>query len=343
MTIRCRVAFLAVMAAAALPAQKSTEAERREYFLSHYTKYEHRIAMRDGVRLFTALYVPKDATQSYPILMLRTPYTVAPYGSDNYINWSAAAEKLMRAGFILVYQDVRGRTRSEGEFVNVRPYRPVKRSPKDVDESTDTYDTIDWLVKNVPQNNGNVGIWGISYPGFYAAMASLDAHPALKAASPQAPVADWFIGDDWRHNGALFLAHSFNFFVRFGLPWIEPGEAVPPGRFDPGTPDGYDFFLRFGPLRNIKTSLFGTQAGFWRELLEHDRYDDFWRARNLTPYLKNHPVPEEHTAGDPDRGRLVRRRGPARPAGRGPRAGEAEPPDRHHPGDGPLEPRRLDE
>lgn len=245
--------------------------------------------MRDGVRLFTAVYVPKDASQAYPILLLRTPYTVSPYGADNYSQHPANLEKFVKEGFIFAYQDVRGRIKSEGEFVNARPYIPMKRGPKDVDESTDAYDTIDWLVKNVPGSNGRVGIWGISYPGFYAAMASIDAHPALKAASPQAPIADWFIGDDWRHNGALFLAHAFNFFLPFGRPWNDPGKMPPQQliQFDRGTPDGYDFFLRTGPLGNIDPAMFGTQASFWKELLEHDRYDAFWQARDIRPHLKD--------------------------------------------------------
>jgi hypothetical protein len=272
-----------------LPPQKTPEVERAEYFHAHYTKYEYRIPMRDSVRLFTAVYVPKDATQKYPILLLRTPYTVSPYGSDNYFNPDSNIEKFAKEGFIFAYQDVRGRNKSEGEYVNVRPYLPVKRSSKDVDESTDTYDTIDWLIKNVSGNNGKVGIWGISYPGFYAAMAAIDAHPALKAASPQAPIADWFMGDDWRHNGALFLAHTFGFYSSFGRPRIEPGELKPRlvSQFDRGTPDGYDFFLRLGPLRNFDPALFGLQSGFWQELLDHDRYDEFWKARNICPHLKN--------------------------------------------------------
>jgi len=282
-------AIAAAQAAAATAAAKTPEVERRAYFQAHYTKSEYRIPMRDGVRLFTAVYVPKDASQAYPILLLRTPYTVSPYGADNYSQAPANLEKFAKEGFVFAYQDVRGRVKSEGTFVNARPYIPLKRGPADVDESSDAYDTIDWLVKNVPGNNGRVGIWGISYPGFYAAMASIDAHPALKAASPQAPIADWFIGDDWRHNGALFLAHAFGFFLSFGQPWNDPGRMPPQPalRFDRGTPDGYDFFLRLGPLRNIDPTLFGTQAGFWRELLEHDRYDAYWKARDVRPHLKD--------------------------------------------------------
>ena len=279
------VVIAAAAASLALAQPAPSEAERREYVQAHYTKYEHRIPMRDGVRLFTAVYVPKDTSQTYPFLIRRTPYTVSPYGADDYLQLPSNLEKFFREGFIFVNQDVRGRIKSEGEFVNVRPHVPVKRGPKDVDESTDTYDAIDWLLKNVPGNNGKAGIWGISYPGFYAAMAAIDAHPALKAASPQAPIGDWFMGDDWRHNGALFLAHTFYFFVSFGRPWIEPGRFG--SSFQPGTPDGYDFFLRLGPLRNIDPSLFGTQAGFWKELMEHDRYDAFWQARNIRPHLKD--------------------------------------------------------
>lgn len=266
-------------------APRSPEADRQEYFQAHYTKYEYRIPMRDGIRLFTSVYAPKDTSQTYPLLIRRTPYTIAPYGADNYHQSQASREKFEREGFIFVDQDVRGRIKSEGEFVHARPYLPVKRGPKDIDESTDTYDTIDWLVKNIPGNNGKAGIWGISYPGFYAAMAAIDAHPALKASSPQAPVADWFMGDDWRHNGAFFLAHAFNFFVAFGRPWVEPGR-LQPSRFAPGTPDSYEFFLRLGPLRDIDRSVFDAQASYWAELLEHDRYDAYWQARNIRPHLK---------------------------------------------------------
>src|SRR5215475_12931238 len=171
------------------------------WLAEHYTKYEHRIAMRDGVRLFTRVYVPKDDSQAWPILLTRTPYALKPYGTANYTDPVGTFRELAKDKNVLVTQDVRGRYGSEGVYVHVRPFNPNK-GPKDIDESSDTWDTIDWLVKNVPNNNGRVGMFGISYPGFYTAMSLIDAHPALKAASPQAPIADWFVGDDDHHNGA---------------------------------------------------------------------------------------------------------------------------------------------
>ncbi len=174
--------------------------------------------MRDGVRLFTAVYVPKDTSQRYPILLSRTPYSCQPYGEDAYKGNLGPSELFGKEGYIVAYQDVRGRWMSEGEFVNMRPHLDTKSGPKDIDESTDTYDTIDWLIKKLPNHNGRVGMWGISYPGFYTAAGMIDAHPALKAASPQAPVTDWFTGDDWHHNGAFFLPHAFSFLASNGHP-----------------------------------------------------------------------------------------------------------------------------
>ena len=177
-----------------------------------YTKTEQSIPMRDGVKLFTAIYAPKDQSQKYPIMLYRTPYSVAPYGPNAYRASLGPSSFFQNEKFIFVYQDVRGRLMSEGEFVDVRPHETKKTSPKDIDESTDTYDTIDWLLKNVPNNNGRVGMWGISYPGFYASMGVIDAHPALKAASPQAPIADWFICDDFHHTARCFWrTHSISF------------------------------------------------------------------------------------------------------------------------------------
>jgi Predicted acyl esterases len=248
-----------------------------------YTKYEHLVPMRDGTRLFTAVYVPKDAgpARRYPILLNRTPYSVAPYGVDAYPASLGPSEAAAREKFVFAYQDVRGRMMSEGTFVDVRPVLP-KKGPKDVDETTDAFDTVDWLVKNVPHNNGKVGTWGISYPGFYAALAAIDAHPALVAVSPQAPVADWFAGDDFHHNGALFLAAAFNFYVRFGQPREGPTTKWAP-RFDHGTMDGYRFFLEAGPIANLSRHMKGV--AFWDDLMAHETYDAYWQARNTRPHL----------------------------------------------------------
>ncbi len=191
-----------------------------------------------------------------------------------------------KEGYIVAYQDVRGRWMSEGEFVNMRPHRDRKEKPTDIDESTDTYDTIDWLIKNVAGNNGRVGMWGISYPGFYVDAGMVDAHPALKAASPQAPVTDWFTGDDWHHNGAFFLPHAFNFLASFGRPRAEPGQRRSP-RFRHGTPDGYEFFLRLGPLANANRLYFKDDVPFWNEIMQHGTYDEFWQARDIRRHLKN--------------------------------------------------------
>ena len=179
-----------------------------------YNKSEHRIEMRDGKTLFTAVYTPKDVTKKYPIILFRTPYSCQPYGEDNYAffpSWGVPP-KLVEEGCIFVTQDVRGRFMSEGEFVDMRPHIVDKKSNKDVDESSDTYDTIEWLLENVENNNGRVGMLGNSYPGFYAAMGAIDAHPALKAVSPMAPLADWWKGDDVHHNGAFCLRQNFIFF-----------------------------------------------------------------------------------------------------------------------------------
>ena len=252
-----------------------------------YTKTEQQITMRDGVKLFTAIYAPKDQSQKYPIMLYRTPYSVAPYGPNAYRTALGPSSLFQQEKFIFVYQDVRGKLMSEGEFVDVRPHKPKKNGPKDIDESTDTYDTIEWLVKNVPNNNGRVGMWGISYPGFYTSMGLIDAHPALKAASPQAPIADWFIGDDFHHNGALFLPHSFNFFSSFGLPRTQPTTEGPRRRFEHGTPDGYRFFLDLGPLANANAKYLKGEIQFWNEMMSHPNYDDYWQSRNIRPHLRN--------------------------------------------------------
>jgi uncharacterized protein len=256
------------------------------YVKANYTKYEFHIPMRDGVRLFTSVYVPKDTSHPYPILLNRTPYSVGPYGVDLYRNEIGPSPLFSRDGYIIAYQDVRGRWMSEGEFVNVRPHRPLKADAAEFDESTDTYDTIDWLVKNIPNNNGKVGQWGISYPGFYTSMGMINAHPALKAASPQAPIADWFAGDDWHHNGALFLPHAFNFMSGFGHPRPKPTKKDGHDRYAYTKADGYQFFLQMGPLSNANALYYKDDVPFWNEMLKHPNYDDFWAARNIRPHLK---------------------------------------------------------
>ncbi len=256
------------------------------YVKEHYTKYEYRIPMRDGKRLFTAVYVPKDTSQRWPILFCRTPYSVRPYGVDQYKSDLGPSPLFGKAGYIFAYQDVRGRWMSEGQFVEVRPHKPDKKGPKDFDESSDAFDSIDWLIKHVPNHNGKVGMWGISYPGFYASAGMIDAHPALKAVSPQAPIVDWFMGDDWHHNGALMLPHVFNFMAVFGRPRPRPIKKSH-FLFEHDTPDGYQFFLDMGPLANADAKYFKGGVPFWREVMRHGVYDDFWKARDVRPWLRN--------------------------------------------------------
>jgi putative CocE/NonD family hydrolase len=257
------------------------------YLEKHYTKKEYRIPMRDNIKLFTAVYSPKDTTTTYPILIRRTPYSVGPYGENKYVKrrtkpWHHFAEE----GFIIVFQDVRGRFMSEGEYVNMRPYIPNKKDNKDVDETTDTYDTIQWLVNNIPNHNNKVGLWGISYPGFYASMGAIDAHPALKAVSPQASIADWFTGDDFHHKGAFSLALGFPFFAVFGTPRPEPVSQWPKN-FDFHTPDGYQFYLDMGPLKNTNKKYLHGKIPFWNHIMAHGTYDESWKSRNILPNLRN--------------------------------------------------------
>lgn len=251
-----------------------------------YTKYEYLVPMRDGVRLFTAVYVPKDASRTYPFLLTRTPYSVAPYGVDRYPA-ALGSEPLQKEGFIFVRQDARGRYMSEGQFQQVRPFNPGT-GPKDVDERTDTHDTIAWLLANVPNHNGRVGMIGISQPGFHVAASIIDSHPALKAASPQAPTADYYMGDDVYHNGAFMLGANFGFYSRFAPRGDTPAPPRPAIVFDPGTPDMYDFFLRTPvPLARMNADLFGGRADYWQEIVDHTTYDAYWKQRSLWRFMDN--------------------------------------------------------
>ncbi len=282
-------------AAAAAPASaQAAEGVDTAYVRAHYDKREVTIPMRDGVRLFTAIYTPKDTTRGYPILLFRTPYSVRPYGAGAYPASLGPNAAFTRDGFIFAYQDVRGRMMSEGDFLNMTPHVEDKRTPSDVDESSDTYDTIEWLLANVGHHNGRVGQWGISYPGFYSAAGMIDAHPALVAVSPQAPIADWW-NDDFHHNGAFWLPHFFGFFWFFGQPRPEP-TAQFPAPLDYGTVDGYAFYRDLEPLAGVNEDWYHDRVAFWDSMVAHPDYDAFWQRRNLRPHLK-HVAPHVLTVG----------------------------------------------
>lgn len=248
----------------------------------NYTKKEVYIPMRDGVKLFTSIYIPKDQTEKHPILLTRTPYSCSPYGEENFNAslWNSHRRYYARNNYIFVTQDVRGRWMSEGEFVDVRPFNPNKKTNTDVDEASDTYDAIDWLIKNIPNNNGNVGAFGISYPGFYATMCALSGHPALKAVSPQAPVTDWFQGDDFHHNGAFFVMDGFSFYAGgFGYPRPKPTTVGSRSSLKWPTNDNYQTYLQTGALKNFM-KLTGDSIAFWKDLYAHPNRDAWWEARN---------------------------------------------------------------
>lgn len=246
-------------------------------------KTEVYITMRDGVRLFTSIYAQKDRSEPHPMVINRTPYNIEPAGEARFSGKLNSFRHFIEDGYIVVLQDVRGRYMSEGTYENIRPLLWEKNGPEDIDESTDTYDTIDWLVNNVEGNNGRVGVLGISYPGFYSTTSIPDAHPALKAVSPQAPVTNWFLGDDWHHNGAFFMLDAFSFYVGNGVPRPEPTRQGPPPFRWPSR-DNYEFFLELGAIPNVvSTYLQGIE--FWPDLIAHPNYDSFWKDRDPRPHL----------------------------------------------------------
>ncbi|MEO5890994.1 MAG: CocE/NonD family hydrolase [Ferruginibacter sp.] len=256
------------------------------WFVNNYTKMERQIPMRDGIKLFTSIYVPKDKTEKHPILMVRTPYSCAPYGEDKILPfWKSYLVAYVKENYIFVLQDVRGRYMSEGEFMDVRPFNKNKKTPKDIDEASDTYDAIDWLTKNVDNNSNKVGVFGTSYPGFYATEAALSGHPALKAVSPQAPVTDWFIGDDFHHKGVFFAMDGFSFYPTFGKP--HPTATMNYGDgFTSPIKDNYKFYLQAGALKNL-AAVIGDSIKFWHEMYQHPNYDAWWKARNARVGLYN--------------------------------------------------------
>ena len=275
-------------------AAADTPAAPKYSLREHYTKYEFRIPMRDGVRLFTTVYVPKDSSKSYPFLVQRTPYSAGVqaenelhYGEDFYPEHIGPSEEFETSGYIFVKQDVRGRYMSEGKWQEMTPHVNPNRAKGEGNESEDMHDTVEWLLKNVANNNGKVGILGISYPGFYTSASIIDSHPAIKAASPQAPVTDLFMNDDSYHGGAFMLAANFDFYSAF----TEAPNPTPLPKtwehFDYGTADGYEFFLQHLTLSNIAGTLTPKQQALLLPTIEHSTYDEFWKSRNIAPHLKN--------------------------------------------------------
>jgi len=290
--------FFIISISACTKDTKNTDNFVDPFVKDNYDKKEVTITMRDSFNLHTTIYSPKDKSKTYPILLKRTPYSCRPYGENEFPSKIGPNIHLMKQGNIIVYQDVRGRWMSEGTYDNMRAYIPNKRSNTDIDESSDTYDTIDWLVKNVGNNNGNVGIWGISYPGFYATYATLDAHPALKAASPQACIADFFF-DDFHHNGAYLLSY-FKITSVFGTPKDKPSDTAWYTSPKLKTEDQYQFFLDAGPLSNLNKYFQNETIDnpslrnndkvddfFWEELKEHPNYDSIWQKKGIIQHLKN--------------------------------------------------------
>ena len=277
----------------------SKENKEESYVIDNYTKQEVTIAMRDGTKLHTTIYSPKDTAKEYPILMQRTPYSSAPYGDEKMKTKIGPNIHLMKQGNIIVYQDVRGRWMSEGVYDNMRAYIPNKTA-KEADEVSDTYDTIDWLVNNVKNNNGNVGTWGISYPGHYATVSTIEAHPALKAASPQACIGDFFF-DDFHHNGAFLLSY-FRAISLFGTYKDTPTDSAWYSFPKMESKDQYQFFLDKGPLKNlneyfqyekldVKTAENKDRVDdyFWKEIIEHPNYDSVWQSKGIIQHLDKVP------------------------------------------------------
>lgn len=287
LVLACPLGGVAVLAAALAAAAPQDAFDAR----AHYDKAEYMVPMRDGVRLYSIVYTPKDAARRYPVMLFRTPYSIRPYEPDQYRRPLGPTEQFDRDGYIFVFQDARGTYRSEGSFQVIKPLNGPDAGPTDADESTDNWDTIDWVLNNIPNHNGRVGQWGISYPGWQTVMGMVGAHPALKASSPQASPSDMFIGDDWHHNGAFRLMYAFawlsNNARRRDLPTTEGNQ-----RFDYGTPWGYDFFLDIGPVARINELFFHDDVPAWNEFMEHGAYDAYWQDQNALLRLDGitHPV-----------------------------------------------------
>ena len=261
------------------------QAQGSDYIRENYSKKEVYITMRDGVRLYTAIYSPRDTSMNYPIMMVKTPYGITPYGEENYPEKIGPSPYLAKEKYIFVYQDARGMFMSEGYMDQMTPHLVEKPDSTYVDNSSDTFDTVEWLLKN-RKNNGRVGLWGISYRGFYASSGIIDAHPAIVCSSPQAPIADWFVGDDMHHNGAFGLLPGFGFFEVVGQ-YHESTFSQWPALFNYPVRDAYNFFLHLGPISEVNNTYFENKVPFWDTLLVHPDYDAYWQKRNILPRLKN--------------------------------------------------------
>jgi uncharacterized protein len=266
------------------PSQQDQRRQLEEFYRTHYAKHEFHIPMRDGVKLYTVVYTPlegqfKDAGP-FPFLISRTPYSCANYGNNVIQPHVTGNATLIHDGYIMVCQDVRGRWASEGTWYEMTP----SKDGKGIDESTDMYDTVEWLLKNIPNNNGKVGILGISYPGFYTAASIVDSHPAIKAASPQAPIMDLWMGDDSYHGGAFMLDANHSFYAPFFAPQKNPLTKEPKNNFDFPTQDMYAYYLKMGTLANLDSPAGGTNP-YFHDQVAHTTYDDYWQIRNLTPHM----------------------------------------------------------
>lgn len=290
----CLGAAVLLLSGSVADAQRGGNPAAAAAVKARYDKLEVRIPMRDGVKLFTSIYVPRDSSRDYPILMDRTPYGVAPYGADAYRAslGPSGNPKFPESGFIFVYQDARGRNYSEGAYTEMTPHKDVKKGPSDVDESTDSYDTIDWLIKNLPHNNGKVGIYGTSYPGFYTTASCIDPHPALKACEPGAPMTDLWMGDDLFHNGAFMLAANFEFYQTYGRAPRAPQLGPDPRYPQPDVKgDAYKFALELGPIRaGSRAWLPPETAPLWDIVMHHPAYDDYWQARDIGRHVRHVPA-----------------------------------------------------
>jgi uncharacterized protein len=251
-----------------------------------FNKTEAMIPTRDGIKLNTEIYVPKDLSEPLPILLLRTPYGIASRPKREFSDY---LKELTEEGYIFVYQDIRGRYKSEGQFVMLRPLRD-RANPKAIDESSDTYDTVEWFLKNVSQNNGRVGVLGISYGGWLTVMALLDPHPAIKAVSPQASPADMFLGDDFHHNGAFRLSYGFEYAAL-----METSKENSSFKFDQY--DTYEWYLDLGPLSRVNEKYFLGKIPSWNDFVSHPNYDSFWQKQALASFLDRVTVPTLNVAG----------------------------------------------